>query len=69
MVVSMSASEVKRIRKRLGLTQCQLADRLGVTQAAIAMWETGTRVARGPAVKMLEAMSKEPKPRKLSTVS
>lgn len=57
MVISMSASEVRKIRTKLGLTQTELADRLGVTQAAVSMWEDGKRVCRGPAAKMLKALS------------
>lgn len=30
-------------RKRLGLTQAQLADKLGVRKSTIGMWETGNR--------------------------
>ena len=33
----------QKVRKALRLTQVQLAERLGVTQGAIARWETGTR--------------------------
>lgn len=28
-------------RKTLGLTQAQLAEKVGVTRSAVAMWETG----------------------------
>ena len=28
-------------RKRLGLTQAQMADRLGVSQSTVALWERG----------------------------
>lgn len=34
---------VKRFRKANGLTQQQLAERVGVTQSAIAAWESGKR--------------------------
>lgn len=30
-----------QIRKKVGLTQCELAERLNVGQSTIAMWETG----------------------------
>lgn len=32
---------IKTLRERARLTQCCLAERLGVTQACIAKWETG----------------------------
>lgn len=34
---------VKRFRKTNGLTQQQLAERVGVTQSAVAAWESGKR--------------------------
>lgn len=36
-------SALKAIRKRVGITQTQLADRVGLTQAAIGHYETGRR--------------------------
>lgn len=30
-----------QIRKKAGLTQCELAERLNIGQSTIAMWETG----------------------------
>lgn len=36
-------SEVKSLRKNLGLTQQALADKLGVTRVAVAKWESGER--------------------------
>ena len=43
-------SKIATHRKRAGLTQQELADALGVTQAAVANWETGRRC---PPVKTL----------------
>lgn len=34
---------IRSYRIAAGLTQAQLADSLGVTQAAVAMWEAGDR--------------------------
>lgn len=36
-------SALKTIRKRVGITQAQLAERVGMTQAAIGHYETGRR--------------------------
>ena len=35
-------SQVKQLRESRGMTQRQLADRLNVSPAAVALWETGT---------------------------
>jgi transcriptional regulator with XRE-family HTH domain len=32
---------ITRMRKRVGLSQVQLAKRMGVTQGAISQWESG----------------------------
>lgn len=34
-------ANIKRLREKVGKTQMQLAEDLGVTQACVAMWETG----------------------------
>lgn len=34
---------IKHYRKKLGITQAELADSLGVTQGAITNWEKGIR--------------------------
>lgn len=47
---------ITQIRGELGLTQKELADRIGVTDKAVSKWETG----RGfPDVGILEALAKE----------
>lgn len=66
MVVTMSASEVKKIRDRLGLTQEQLAQKLGVTQTAVSYWEDGKRKPRGPVVILLQSLRDAGKKEKVS---
>lgn len=39
----MFADKLKELRKERQLTQQQLADKLGVSRSAIAMWERGER--------------------------
>jgi len=34
---------IRRARRRRGLTQAQLADRLGISASQITVWETGHR--------------------------
>lgn len=46
---------VERLRKEKGLTQCELAAQLGVTQGAISMIERGDRM---PSMKVLLKLSK-----------
>ena len=35
-------------RRKLGMTQAQLADRLGVSQPCVSQWETGRRTPSAP---------------------
>lgn len=44
---------VRGLRTRLGLTQQQLADELGVRQQTVSEWETGLYRPRGASVRML----------------
>lgn len=37
---------IRRIRESAGISQAELARRLGVTQAAVARWESGRRRAK-----------------------
>jgi transcriptional regulator with XRE-family HTH domain len=50
--------EVSELRRRLGLTQAELADFLGVTQPAVAAWEAGRRTPTGRAAKTLERLQR-----------
>ena len=38
---------IKELREARGLTQVQLADGVGVTQGAVAKWETGRAIPGG----------------------
>lgn len=35
--------ELKKYRENAGLSQCELAEKIGVSQAAVGMWESGKR--------------------------
>ena len=35
-----TAKEIKELRKKLGITQQELADRIGVDRVTVARWET-----------------------------
>ena len=50
------AEFVIRTREALGITQTQLAEKLGVTPSAVSRWEAGARTLPGPARKLLEQM-------------
>ncbi len=47
----MPGDEIKAVRKKAGMTQMELAERLGVSKGAVAMWELNQR---SPSVKMLQ---------------
>ena len=51
----MTGTTVKWMRTRMGLTQVELAQRLGVSQSLVFKWEAGVRVCRGPAQRLLES--------------
>lgn len=38
---------LQQIRKRVGVSQKELADQLGVFQSAVSQWETGKAIPRG----------------------
>lgn len=54
----MTIEDVKSVRKRLGLTQVELAEKLGVSVHAVRKWEQGQRQIKGAALKLLQEMKK-----------
>jgi DNA-binding transcriptional regulator YiaG len=55
----MSGTEILEFRNAMGLTQTELADELGVSQPAVAQWETGATEPRGSVLKLLEMLRKK----------
>lgn len=53
--------DVKGIRTRLGMTQAQLGEAVGVDQSTVSNWENGAS-PRGPARKLLQNLSEQPAP-------
>lgn len=47
---------IKKYREQAGMTQLELAEAIGVTQSAVAMWESGLRK---PDIFSLMRISKE----------
>lgn len=59
-----TGKDVRRIRKRLGLSQPQLAERLGVTKNSVARWERGEMGIRQSVVILLGMLDQSAPKRK-----
>lgn len=55
-----TASDVQRLRKRLGLSRAGLAAALNISVELVQAWETERRVPRGAALRLLELVSAHP---------
>ena len=56
----LSGAEIREARKRLGLTQDELAERMGLHgKQTISQWERGVRTPQGPSLKLLETLLRE----------
>jgi len=53
--------EVKRIRKKLHVSQSQFALMIGVSRSTLQNWEQGRREPGGPAKALLRVVDKNPK--------
>jgi len=47
----MTPLEIKALRQKLGLTQRELAEQVGVSTKAVENWEQGVRELRGAALR------------------
>ena len=54
----MQAAEVRRLRKRLGLTQARFGRLLGVHRVTVARWETGAAEVQAPMAKLIRLVMK-----------
>lgn len=57
----MDAEQIKALRAKLGLTQAQMAARIGTTVTTISRWETGDRKPKGLYAKALDDLAKKGK--------
>lgn len=55
-----TAQEIKRVRKKLGLTQKEFAQLLSCSKATIERWETSKEKITGPIVLALQLLSEHP---------
>jgi DNA-binding transcriptional regulator YiaG len=57
----MTARQIVELRRKLGITQRQLAIMIGSTAATVARWETGQHKPRGGYLKSLNELRKKAK--------
>ena len=58
---SLRPDDVREIRYKLGQSQSQFADMIGVTVPTLQSWEDGKRLPDGPALALLRVAAKNPK--------
>jgi DNA-binding transcriptional regulator YiaG len=56
-----TSAQIKGLRKRLGLTQQQLADMIAATQVTVTRWETGSNEPKGAYLKALQELANKTK--------
>jgi DNA-binding transcriptional regulator YiaG len=57
-----TAERIAELRERLGLTQAEMAEELGVRQQTVSEWETGRYEPRGASVKVLAHLAESRTP-------
>ncbi|MBP7606051.1 MAG: helix-turn-helix domain-containing protein [Giesbergeria sp.] len=55
-----TAKFARRVRKRLGLSQAELSERIGVSLDTIRNWEQGKRSPTGAAKALLKVLDRAP---------
>ncbi len=55
-----SPLDVKNIRTQLGMSQNEFASAFGISVSTLRHWERGDRSPQGPALVLLNVVSKEP---------
>lgn len=54
----MDPEKIIALREKLGITQRELAEKLGITVHAVRKWEQGKRQIKGAALKLLQELEK-----------
>ena len=52
--------DVKKLRERIGMSQPKFAASFGISLGTLRHWERGDRYPQGPALVLLNLLSKEP---------
>jgi len=55
----MTGQELKALRQQMGLTQKELAEKLGVPWNTVARWEVGMRKIFEPVARLVHYLAKE----------
>ena len=55
----MTGQELKELRRQMGLTQKELAERIGVPWNTVARWEVGMRKIFEPVARLVHYLEKE----------
>ncbi len=55
----MTGQELKTLRQQMGLTQKELAEKLGVPWNTVARWEVGMRRIFEPVARLVQYLAKE----------
>ena len=59
--IKWDSNHIQALRRHLGLTQRELADRLGTRQQTISEWETGAYQPRGASSTLLSIVAEQAK--------
>lgn len=57
--MSVTPSQIRELRKQLGLSQPEFAKKIGVNRVTVARWETGRTIPSPLALEKLEALRRE----------
>jgi len=55
-----SSLDVKQVRAQVGMSQSEFASAFGISVSTLRHWERGDRKPQGPALVLLNVVSKEP---------
>jgi DNA-binding transcriptional regulator YiaG len=53
-----TGEQIRRLRRKLNLTQEDLADILWVKKLTVGRWESGDRICKGPGLRLINILNK-----------